>query len=903
MSEAGIDGVMALAQRRIIGRMKFFFAFLTLLAGMVLALGTDSNGTALVAISFTIIGYVFVDTLRWFALPTMAAYAAMLVVCCYCISDFFPLDDPSNNQLVAVATLLALIQSIMMLQHKNRRIFEQLTTFCLLELVVAATFNHALSYGILLLPLGIACVAALALLAATHATESAIVFEDEASGTLGNVDELLLDARKASALILGLRRESPDRSGDRVPPNVTWSAPQSIGEVAHRAPPMLRTTAAMLVPSVLLLSMTFFYALPRTTDATIEPTGPAAVGFSDQLNLDQIGRMNANASVALRVSLRHQRDGRAYRVDEPIYLRGRVLEKYSTRSVAGRLTAIWNSASLDRIDSVDRLPVAASASESRQSRSKKNKVDGDDRVVMTVLAESSRSSAMFSVPPYYRNPEGDDVNVDHSIIRQTIQHGRSQQLWYPRARYTMISDGLSGGRPTPWLSFTAGLPNDQIKSASQDQIGRRDFGVDSKPVPNGPADNDLATGDGGVDRTTTPTMERTVLDSRWAEDYLESLSQVDRVAMPSAVALAERFAEKNNGEARNAREFCEAVANYLASSPEYSYTLDLNFATSDQIDPIEKFASIDKAGHCQFFASLLVMTLRSHGIAARMVAGYCTDEYNQLSDRYIARGSHAHAWAEALVPAECLRVGEIPPGQPAASHYWMRLDPTPSSRLQANASAGVSQQAIDMASNLWDDYVVEMDRGRQTDVLSSQDNSLHLSYLDLIKRLVSTVEDVRTGEFEGADFGSLGFSPIAAGMGLVVVLVGLSLFRFRPRLFRLGRGDSDLNEVSRPRLDFFVQTMNQLDRMGMRRSHSQTPQEFVRAASAAIDEASKSKTLTPDAGDRLAIDDPHDIHDDLVTLADWYYRLRFGRDSEGPSQSNQIIDVALARLRHRIDQL
>ena len=124
---------------------------------------------------------------------------------------------------------------------------------------------------------------------------------------------------------------------------------------------------------------------------------------------------------------------------------------------------------------------------------------------------------------------------------------------------------------------------------------------------------------------------------------------------------------------------------------ELSYTLDRLNSPSD--DPIEDFLFRDRAGHCELFASSLVLMLRSQGIPARLVTGYLNTEFNPLEGYHIVRNSNAHAWVEAL-----LGEGD-----------WRILDPTPAAGLPRPPDAGLlglMQQAWDYLEFRWDRYVI-----------------------------------------------------------------------------------------------------------------------------------------------------------------------------------------------------
>jgi hypothetical protein len=65
------------AERVIFRRLELYFATLTVLGAFVLAIGNDGAVIPMIAIFFAIVGYVFVDLLKFFSLPPTAAYIAM----------------------------------------------------------------------------------------------------------------------------------------------------------------------------------------------------------------------------------------------------------------------------------------------------------------------------------------------------------------------------------------------------------------------------------------------------------------------------------------------------------------------------------------------------------------------------------------------------------------------------------------------------------------------------------------------------------------------------------------------------------------------------------------------------------------------------------------------------------
>jgi len=78
-------------------------------------------------------------------------------------------------------------------------------------------------------------------------------------------------------------------------------------------------------------------------------------------------------------------------------------------------------------------------------------------------------------------------------------------------------------------------------------------------------------------------------------------------------------------------------------------------------EPIERFLFDTKAGHCEYFATTMVLLLRCVGIPSRYVAGYAPTAKNRFGGYYVARDCDAHAWVQAWFPET----------------GWVSFDPTP----------------------------------------------------------------------------------------------------------------------------------------------------------------------------------------------------------------------------------
>ncbi len=120
----------------------------------------------------------------------------------------------------------------------------------------------------------------------------------------------------------------------------------------------------------------------------------------------------------------------------------------------------------------------------------------------------------------------------------------------------------------------------------------------------------------------------------------------------------------------NAHDKLVAIEQHLANEFEYS----LEFEAHAHEDPIVTFLTEQRRGHCEYFASAMVLLSRSIGIPARVVGGYRVWERNPLSGHFVIRERNAHAWVEAW----------------AGQNGWDHYDPTPSEAL-ARSNAGETQ--------------------------------------------------------------------------------------------------------------------------------------------------------------------------------------------------------------------
>ncbi len=67
-------------------------------------------------------------------------------------------------------------------------------------------------------------------------------------------------------------------------------------------------------------------------------------------------------------------------------------------------------------------------------------------------------------------------------------------------------------------------------------------------------------------------------------------------------------------------------------------------------DPIEWFLFDEQQGYCNYYASAMVLMLRSQGVPARIAAGFAQGEWDPSQNAYLVRERDAHTWVEVYFP-------------------------------------------------------------------------------------------------------------------------------------------------------------------------------------------------------------------------------------------------------------
>jgi hypothetical protein len=294
--------------------------------------------------------------------------------------------------------------------------------------------------------------------------------------------------------------------------------------------------------------------------------------------------------------------------------------------------------------------------------------------------------------------------------------------------------------------------------------------------------------------------------------------------------------------ARTDEEKAIAIQNHLRR--DYGYTLDL--LPAEVADPLANFLFDRRKGHCEYFASAMVVMLRTLGIPSRMAVGFQSGVYNPITKLQVVRASDAHSWVEAWI----------------TGRGWTTFDPTPPDP-GASGTGVMARMSLffDAAEQFWQDWVVSYDLDRQIVLASRMDESARRWRFQWITDLT---ESLKSGASTGAHY-----LPGALGAVLAIVLLAwfgpqlIQWWRTQLRVRRLARGQGEATDATL----LYERMLRVLARRGIQKPPWLTPVEFARVLPA-----------SPMSG----------VVDDLTAS---YYQLRFGGDSGVAPRMMQLLET------------
>lgn len=283
--------------------------------------------------------------------------------------------------------------------------------------------------------------------------------------------------------------------------------------------------------------------------------------------------------------------------------------------------------------------------------------------------------------------------------------------------------------------------------------------------------------------------------------YLQSPRRLD----PRISQLARQI----TASARNNYDRAALLERYLMTS--FGYTLQLPRATPQ--DPLADFLFVRKRGHCEYFASSMAIMLRTLGIPSRLVNGFRTTEFNDLTSNYVVRASSAHSWVEAYFPG----------------YGWISFDPTPGAPRMGATGWSRMLLYVDAMASFWREWVVNYDVNHQRalgeDALQGSRLLVERARHWVQVRYAALVNKARHAQQTVAE------SPkrwTALFIAIALLLVLATNFRVLLRWIRERRLQSHPEEEPQAAAALWYRRMvRQLARKGWKKTAAQTPEEFL----------------------------------------------------------------------------
>jgi protein-glutamine gamma-glutamyltransferase len=290
--------------------------------------------------------------------------------------------------------------------------------------------------------------------------------------------------------------------------------------------------------------------------------------------------------------------------------------------------------------------------------------------------------------------------------------------------------------------------------------------------------------------------------------------------------IGELAADVTRGAVTNI-EIARKIENHLRSA--YSYSLDLKRVEDG--DPVADFLFNTREGHCEYFASAMVLMLRSRRVPARLVNGFQMGEYNEAADVYTVRQSDAHSWVEVYFP------------RPGRNGVWVAFDPTPAAGLSVYGG-GLSawlrhhREAMEM---FWLEHIVGFDANKQFTLVGGAQRavaSLFSSYkwdfssrwIDWMSKVARQIESRKDngaahgGKRPEAPLSGVGAQSLALALSAVAIIMAaaFSWRRYGRSWRRNARYDGAASAVA-----FYQEMLKALERAGHKRVFHQTPAEYA----------------------------------------------------------------------------
>jgi len=347
---------------------------------------------------------------------------------------------------------------------------------------------------------------------------------------------------------------------------------------------------------------------------------------------------------------------------------------------------------------------------------------------------------------------------------------------------------------------------------------------------------------------TSDISRPTVSQLRDASDDYPPRILLEYLQLPKIDPRIPRLAEQITSGKSNEYEKAFALEWYLRTN--FGYTLQL--PSRRHSDPLAYFLFERKQGHCEYFASAMAVMLRTLHIPSRVVNGFRTGEYNDLTGQYLVRASNAHSWVEAYFPG----------------YGWISFDPTPASPALNRSSWGRIGLYLDAMSSFWREWIVNYDTTHQAFL----GHDVARNSMDWLRRLQNWARSKYAFLLSGARNTQRNImdAPGRWGFGALLVLTLLMLGANAQRLWRAVRTHQIATHPEKAPATaatiWYQRSLRLLARRGFRKAPAQTPGEFAESL--------------PDQV----------LQGPLLLLTEHYERARFGQSSEDAARLPELYE-------------
>jgi transglutaminase-like putative cysteine protease len=296
------------------------------------------------------------------------------------------------------------------------------------------------------------------------------------------------------------------------------------------------------------------------------------------------------------------------------------------------------------------------------------------------LGSGSPSGVPLSQPPE-RTQIGSTQGFEGELPQtpQFVVEGPTNTYWRQTAYATYT--GSSWASSPRWQPISAGVPNDartadgramdyrvtllspssSLPTAWQPsavRVPNGSAGVEASSVGGVRATRRLPAGTDYLTRSAAPPSDPATLRGA-GTDYPTRVEERYTQLPEATPARVGAFTDELTAGAETPYDEAVLVRDWLKAKP---YSLNASHEAGAPV--ADQFIFEMESGYCQYYATSMVVMLRTQGIPARYVVGYAPGE-RVGEDQFLVTADRGHAWVEVFFP----------------DTGWVRFDPTGSGRL------------------------------------------------------------------------------------------------------------------------------------------------------------------------------------------------------------------------------